>query len=119
MEDGGAWLPLRLRRGERPTHQGSYSVQMDYVHYYGRQKPVAYTNHMAEGSHDFAFTVRGREPVQTVRSLLGQIVVYKDCWGDVVIGALGSAQVAHGRASDVEFTIVETDYRQEVAYIDG
>lgn len=119
VEDGGAWLPLRLRRGERPTHQGSYSVQMDYVHYYGRQKPVAYTNHMAEGSHDFAFTLRGREPVQTVRSLLGQIVVYKDCWGDVVIGALGSAQVAHGRASDVEFTIVETDYRQEVAYIDG
>ena len=45
--------------------------------------------------------------------------MYKDCWGDVVIGALGSAQVAHGRASDVEFTIVETDYRQEVAYIDG
>lgn len=119
MADESPWLPLRLRRGERPTHEGSYSVQVDYVHYYGRQKPVAYTSRMSEASHDFTFTLRDPVLVRTLRSLLGQTVVYKDCWGDVVIGMLGSVQMSHGRAADVQFTITETDFRQEVEYIDG
>ena len=42
--------------------------------------------------------------------------VYKDCWGDVVIGVLGNIQAAHGRARDVQFTVVETDHRQEISY---
>ena len=50
------------------------------------------------------------------RQLLGRIVVYKDRWGDVVTGMLGSAQVLHDRTCDVEFTIVETDYKQEISY---
>ena len=119
MADESPWLPLRLRRGERPTHEGSYSVQVDYVYYYGRQKPVAYTSRMSEASHDFTFTLRDPVLVRTLRSLLGQTVVYKDCWGDVVIGMLGSVQMSHGRAADVQFTITETDFRQEVEYIDG
>ena len=51
-----------------------------------------------------------------LRGLLGSAVVYKDCWGDVVIGVLGNIQAAHGRARDVQFTIVETDHRQEISY---
>ena len=43
VEDGAPWLKLRLRRGERPAHDGSYSAQVDYVHYYGRTKPEPYT----------------------------------------------------------------------------
>lgn len=119
VEDGEPWLQLRLRRGERPTHDGNYSVQLDYVHYYGRQKPVAYTADLLDASHDFAFTLRDPAQRRMLLSLLGQIVVYKDHWGDVVVGALGSVQCSHGRASDVEFTITETDFRREVAYIDG
>lgn len=118
-EDSAPWIPLRLRRGERPTHKGNYSVQIDYVYYYGRKKPVAYTNHMLEASHDFSFTLRDPVQVQMLRSLLGENVVYKDCWGDVLIGILGSVQMAQGRATDVEFTITETDFRQEVAYVEG
>ena len=41
VEDGAPWLKLRLRAGERPAHDGSYSAQVDYVHYYGRTKPRA------------------------------------------------------------------------------
>ena len=115
-EDGEPWLPLRLRRGERPAHEGSYSVQVDYVFYYGRTRPVAYTNGQRDASHDFSFTVRQQAQQQALRELLGRIVVYKDRWGDVVTGMLGSAQVLHDRTCDVEFTIVETDYKQEISY---
>lgn len=116
IEDGEPWLPLRLRRGERPTHEGSYSVQVDYVFYYGRTRPVAYTSGQRDASHDFSFTVRQQAQQQALLALLGRIVVYKDRWGDVVTGMLGSAQVLHDRACDVEFTIVETDYKQENSY---
>ena len=32
VEEGAPWLKLRLRAGERPAHDGSYSAQVDYVH---------------------------------------------------------------------------------------
>lgn len=115
-EDGEPWLPLRLRRGERPAHEGNYSVQVDYVFYYGRTKPVAYTSRQRDASHSFSFTVRQQAQQQALQALLGHIVVYKDRWGNVVIGMLGTAQILHDRACDVEFTIVETDYKQEVSY---
>lgn len=115
VEDGAPWLKLRLRRGERPAHDGSYSAQVDYVHYYGRTKPEPYTC--------------GKTPATTSLSRSGtphrwtpcaacwaHAVVYKDCWGDVVIGVLGNIQASHGRARDVQFTIVETDYRQETSW---
>ena len=116
VEDGAPWLKLRLRRGERPAHDGSYSAQVDYVHYYGRTKPEPYTCGMEDASHDFAFTLRDAAQMDALRGLLGSAVVYKDCWGDVVIGVLGNIQAAHGRARDVQFTIVETDHRQEISY---
>lgn len=116
VADNEPWIGLNLRRGERPAHKGSYSVQVDYVHYYGRRKPVAYTGGQLDASHDFSFTVRQQALWQALRQLLGSTVVYKDRWGDVVIGTLGSVQVLHDRACDVEFTIVETDYRQEISY---
>ena len=58
VEDGAPWLKLRLRAGERPAQDGSYSAQVDYVHYYGRTKPEPYTCGMQDASHDFAFTLR-------------------------------------------------------------
>ena len=116
VEDGEPWLPLRLRRGERPAHEGNYSVNVDYVFYYGRTKPVAYTSRQRDASHSFSFTVRQQAQQRAIQSLLGHIVVYKDRWGNVVIGMLGTAQILHDRACDVEFTIVETDYKQEVSY---
>ena len=116
VEDGAPWLKLRLRAGERPAHDGSYSAQVDYVHYYGRTKPEPYTCGMQDASHDFAFTLRDAAQMDALRGLLGSTVVYKDCWGDVVIGVLGNIQAAHGRARDVQFTIVETDHRQEISY---
>ena len=60
VEDGAPWLKLRLRAGERPAHDGSYSAQVDYVHYYGRTKPEPYTCGMQDASHDFAFNAPGR-----------------------------------------------------------
>lgn len=116
VEDGAPWLKLRLRAGERPAHDGSYSAQVDYVHYYGRTKPEPYTCGMQDASHDFAFTLRDAAQMDALRGLLGSAVVYKDCWGDVVIGVLGNIQAAHGRARDVQFTVVETDHRQEISY---
>ena len=32
------------------------------------------------------------------------------------IGVLGNIQAAHGRARHVQFTVVETDHRQEISY---
>ena len=116
VEDGAPWLKLQLRAGERPTHDGSYSAQVDYVHYYGRTKPEPYTCGMKDASHDFAFTLRDAAQMDALRGLLGSAVVYKDCWGDVVIGVLGNIQAAHSRARDVQFTVVETDHRQEISY---
>ena len=116
VEDGAPWLKLRLRAGERPAHDGSYSAQVDYVHYYGRTKPEPYTCGMQDASHDFAFTLRDAAQMDVLRGLLGSAVVYKDCWGDVVVGMLGNIQAAHGRARDVQFTVVETDHRQEISY---
>lgn len=101
VEDGAPWLKLRLRAGERPAHDGSYSAQVDYVHYYGRTKPEPYTCGMEDASHDFAFTLRDAAQMDALRGLLGSAVVYKDCWGDVVIGVLGNIQAAHGRARDI------------------
>ena len=89
---------------------------MDYVHYYGRTKPEPYTCGMQDASHDFAFTLRDAAQMDALRGLLGSAVVYKDCWGDVVVGMLGNIQAAHGRARDVQFTVVETDHRQEISY---
>ena len=74
------------------------------------------TSGMQDASHDFAFTLRDAAQMDALRGLLGSAVVYKDCWGDVVIGVLGNIQAAHGRARDVQFTIVETDHRQEISY---
>lgn len=118
VDAGAEWLTLRMRRGERPTHEGSYSIQAQYVHYYGRRKPVAYTIGMEDASHDFAFTVK---PLlaENLHDLIGRTVVYKDHWGNVVIGLLGTVQIQHDRVCDVQFSITETDYHQEVSYEDG
>ncbi len=116
VEDGASWMKLRLRRGERPSHEGSYSAQVDYIHYYGRNKPEPYFSGMEDASHDLSFSFLEYGQIDVLRSLLGATVVYKDCWGDLVIGTLGSVQASHGRAQDVQFTIVETDHRQEISY---
>lgn len=117
VEEGDAWISLRLRRGERPTHDANYSVQTTLVHYYGRKKPVAYTNGMEDASHDLSFTVKP-QIAQQLRELVGQTVVYKDRWGSVVVGVLDSIRVLQDRMCDVEFSITETDYIREVAYED-
>ena len=71
VEDGEPWLPLRLRRGERPAHEGNYSVNVDYVFYYGRTKPVAYTSRQRDASHSFSFTVRQQAQQRAIQSAPG------------------------------------------------
>ena len=44
------------------------------------------------------------------------MVVYKDCWDDLIVGILGEVTAQLQRAIDVTFVITETDFVEAVRY---
>ena len=110
------WLPLRLRRGEHPAHHESRTPDVEFAYYAGRARPEAYATPMREVSHELVFSVRTREDYARLKDLQGRIVVYKDCWEDLIVGILGEVTAQLQRAVDVSFVITETDFVEAVRY---
>lgn len=110
------WLPLRLRRGERPAHHESRTPDIELAYYAGRTRPEAYVSPMLEASHELTFSVRTRGDYARLKALQGRMVVYKDCWDDLIVGILGEVTAQLQRAIDVTFVITETDFVEAVRY---
>ena len=71
---------------------------------------------MLEASPELTFSVRTRGDYARLKALQGRVVVYKDCWDDLIVGILGEVTAQLQRAIDVTFVITETDFEEAVRY---
>lgn len=110
------WLELRFRRGGIPEHNGEQEWPAQIVHYDGRRKPVAEVSEFEDRTHDISFSLERREDYEKLLALGGHTVIFKDCYGALVIGYLGQCSDSSNWGYDVSFTITETDYIEEIEY---
>lgn len=110
------WLPLEKKRGGRPEHSRENTPELIYRYYEGRKKPTPYKSGHSAISHSLAFTHKKREDYLALDSFVGELVVYKDCMGEVFIGVLDRLSSSNVRVYDEQFRITETDFREEVTY---
>lgn len=110
------WLELHFRRGGIPEHNGEQEWPAQIVHYDGRRKPVAEVSEFEDCTHDISFSLERREDYKKLLALGGHTVIFKDCYGALVIGYLGQCSDSSNWGYDVSFTITETDYIEEIEY---
>lgn len=111
----GEWLALKLRRGAPRTHDLTREQTIVYQYYSGRILPLGETNGYQSAIHTIAVTLRDRAEAERLENLLGHTVIYKDGYGDIAVGILGSCASARDNCVDVSLTIAETS-RGVLAY---
>lgn len=114
--DDPQWLPLIKRRGNIPTHDIRAQAQVAYNFYAGFEKPVADISDFVSRTHDFSFTFKNRSDFNKLSSMFKKVVIYKDPYGDVLIGVLDSMTSSGNWAVDVSFSITECQCGEAVAY---
>lgn len=110
------WLELSVKKGGAPTHEAERSYQKSYVHYYGKQYPVEQSTDMITMQHTFSFTLRTRAEYAALHAMQRGTVVYKNCYGDLIVGSMGALHADYQDRIDLTFTIMETDFKERIAY---
>lgn len=110
------WIRLDSKRGGAPTHDTEREVLTNFVHYDGRRLPVAEVSEFSDVSHEFSFTLYDRKEEARLHALLGKTVIYKNCFGDTVVGMLYRDSTSRDWSVDATFSIVETDCREAVDF---
>lgn len=110
------WIRLDSKRGGAPTHDTEQEVLTNFVHYDGRRLPVAEVSEFSDVSHEISFTLYERIAEEQLHALLGRTVIYKNCYGDTVIGVLYRNSTSRDWAVDATFSIVETDCKEAVDF---
>lgn len=108
-----SWIPLRIRSGGRPTYSSEKQAQASFVHYQGRELPVAYTTGFLDKSYTYSFSFLRKEDMQAFAKLCGQMVILKTPQGERSIGILtGISATRKNRINDFSFSITEIDFSE-------
>lgn len=110
------WLKLEKRRNGTPGHSYTNTPRVAYEYLEGRTKPLAKVGRQKEKTHTFAFTYKNREEYLRLDAMCGELVVYKDCMGEKVIGILDQLSSENVYVYDFTFGITEIDYQEAIPY---
>lgn len=105
------WIPLKFKRGSKPTRNTSVKPSIMYSNYSGRSLPVAEISEFVSKIHNYEYTFKIDEIGlrDKVFGMCGKLVVYKDSSGDIAVGILDAVGAKKDNAIDVNFSIVEVD----------
>lgn len=108
-----SWIPLRIKSGGLPTYGSEMQTQAAFVHYQGRELPVAYTTGFLDKSYTYSFSFLRKEDMQVFAKLCGQMVILKTPQGERSIGILtGISATRQNRINDFSFSITEIDFSE-------
>ena len=108
-----SWIPLRIKSGGLPTYGSEMQAQAAFVHYQGRELPVAYTTGFLDKSYTYSFSFLRKEDMQAFAKLCGQMVILKTPQGERSIGILtGISATRQNRINDFSFSITEIDFSE-------
>lgn len=114
--DFGHWMVLKLHEGSPFSHSENRTSGVEYVQYVGHSLPVPYPTGWKTITHIVEYTVRTKEEWDMLKSMEGEIVIYKDFRGARVIGMLESVDASHTKRTTFSLTIIETDVEERVNY---
>lgn len=110
------WISLQKRRGSMPQISESYSEEILYQYYAGRNFPVAYTSNFRTKTKSYGFTI-SQQDAEEVYKLLGKIIVVKDYTGRKIIGILNDIELSgYTKRPDVDFTLTVIDFSEAIEY---
>lgn len=108
-----SWIPLRIKSGGLPTYGSEMQAQAAFVHYQGRELPVAYTTGFLDKFYTYSFSFLRKEDMQAFAKLCGQMVILKTPQGERSIGILtGISATRQNRINDFSFSITEIDFSE-------
>ena len=111
-----SWINLVYRRGNMPEIVTSSSEDIYYQHYSGRSLPVAYSSRFKSKVKTLNFTV-SKQDADTIESMTGQAVVYKDYAENKIIGIVNDVETSSNASRpDVRLEITAIDYLEDVGY---
>lgn len=112
------WVPLSLKRGDRPGHDENAAGQVDFRHFYGRALPVAYDSGFLDAGNSQTWTLPEADAADydRLRGLVGRPAVYKDCFGRVRFGVLTGVDGGLTEEVELSLSFTQTDYEERVSY---
>lgn len=110
------WLNLKIRRGGVPEHSESNGPVLVFVQYEDVDTEIGYSSDYTSEEHRLSFSFKNREEYERIKAMCGKQVVYKDCWGTLLIGHLSGPNASLVRVIDFDFNIHKTQYIEEVPY---
>lgn len=111
------FVTLELKRGGAPGHSRDLTSQVEYRHYFGREKPVKYVSGFVDATRSLSFTLPDPEDVAKVERWVGRDVLFKDCFGRLMAAGLDSISETLDDQADVDFSLTEFDFKEEVPYV--
>lgn len=111
------WLPLRLRDGpDAPEHRSTVTLAKNYTYYFGEELPEEddATPELQE-DHSFTFAVTRDEYARLYDMRVG-LVIYKDLYGDLVIGSMTGLTPNFQQRVPVSFSLRRVRYEEAIAY---
>ena len=118
LSNAVSWINLVYRRGNMPEIVTSSSEDIYYQHYSGRSLPVAYSSRFKSKVKTLNFTV-SKQDADTIESMTGQAVVYKDYAENKIIGIVNNVETSSNASRpDVRLEITAIDYQEDVGYDD-
>ena len=116
LSNAVSWINLVYRRGNMPEIVTSSSEDIYYQHYSGRSLPVAYSSRFKSKVKTLNFTV-SKQDADTIESMTGQAVVYKDYAENKIIGIVNNVETSSNASRpDVRLEITAIDYLEDVGY---
>ena len=116
LSNAVSWINLVYRRGNMPEIVTSSSEDIYYQHYSGRSLPVAYSSRFKSKVKTLNFTV-SKQDADTIESMTGQAVVYKDYAENKIIGIVNNVETSsYANRPDVRLEITAIDYQEDVGY---
>ena len=110
--DNIQWIPLKFRRGGKPTRAGSVSREIALQDFVGRSLPVAEVSPWQRRQHTLDYSLRDPAQLAAIQALVGKTVLCKQP-GAAVVGVLGPVEHSGDWAGvDITLTVTETDYKE-------
>ena len=111
-----SWLQLAVREGaEPPEHSAICGLDKSFVYYYGDEDPEENDGGGLTEEHKFVFAVT-RDEFARLFAMRHGTVIYKDLYGDRVIGTMTGIDPTYKRRVPVTFTLRRTKYKERIDY---
>ena len=117
LEDG-TWLPLKYSTKSPKTYSSAVSEETYTKYYAGREYPVTMRTGRKSKELYMSYAEKGTDLADKIETAAGENVIYKNRIGQVIHGTLNGVNSYRGRlATEITFTITQTDHNEEIPYI--